>query len=295
MNAAQRESSSRNLKQRLHALVALGAVVCSTGAMAQGTTVDCAVASGACQAECSASGMLGSILGGGGAADRKAKIDQCRAGCERDRLTCQGQASPATTSTTPSAPVAGSSPTPAPSASGVPAVRPAGSPAQQPPDTTTAGSEPAAAGGESIVLLTVTSKPLSTVSQPVTYVQQALSESEARQHMRATWSGPAPVHQAEAGTALAIYGYPMMTRRKLVESTLVGYEKAGGKRSDVRVDVLSAGTRTPTPPLSLHRGRPHHRKMQRATPARPKEIRRARWLRTKRALSSKGRAAAMCT
>ena len=125
MNVALRESFSLTLKQRLHGLVALATIVCSAGAMAQGSTVDCAVSSGACQAECSASGMLGSILGGGGAADRKAKLDQCRANCERDRLTCQGQASPSSTSTTPSAPAAGSTgPSPG-SSSGAPATRPA--------------------------------------------------------------------------------------------------------------------------------------------------------------------------
>lgn len=247
MSAVKRCPLFLNLKRLLQGLLTISAMVCGAGALAQGSTVDCAVSSGACLAECSASGVIGSILGGGGAADRKAKLDQCRAGCERDRLTCQAQASPASPSTTPSAPVAGSTGTPAGSASSAPATRPAGIPAQQPVGSTTPGSEPTSADGESIVLLTVKSKPLSNVAQPITYVRQALSEAEARQHMRPTWGGLAPVHQAESGTALIIYGSPMMTRRKLVEATLVGYERSGGKRGDIKVEVLSAGVAVAPP------------------------------------------------
>ena len=250
MNAAKRSRLVPNLMRRLHGLLAVIGFVCGASALAQGSTVDCSVTAGACVAECSASGAIGSIFGGGSSADRNAKSAQCRANCERDRLTCQAQVAPSSPSATPGAPTSANTGTPAGSASGAPAKPPAGSPTQQPGDSTTLGSGPTSASGESVVLLSLMSKPLSNVSQPVMYVRQALSEAEARQHMRPTWTGPAPVHQAEAGHALVIYGNPLMTRRKLVESTLTGYEQSGGKRSNVRVQVLSEGVAAASPVVS---------------------------------------------
>lgn len=94
---------------------------------------------------------------------------------------------------------------------------------------------------EEIVLLTVKPKdPFSAANMAVVYVQQALSAAEARRHMRPNWHGPAAQHYTNAGLVLAIEKGPLMTRQKFVEATLADYEKHGGERRNVRIDVLSS-------------------------------------------------------
>lgn len=215
---------------RIAALLVAIVAQASPPALAQGLP-DCESGATACLTGCEAVGAFGVLLGNGG---RNVALVQCRTACEQTRGQCQQQR----TATAPSP------------------ARPAQELAQPPaPTNTVAGAEAAgrtptataAANGESVVLLTVKSKPLSTRS-PVFYVEQALSQSEARQHMRPSWSGPVPVNNpGEAGLALAIYGHPTMTRSKLVDSTLAAYERSGGRRSDIRIDVLSTAPRAATP------------------------------------------------
>lgn len=207
-------------------IVLLGTQFIAAGAAAQSGS-ECESAASFCNAGCAATGALGSLLGGGGGA-----AQQCRALCNERRLECERQGASA-------APAQSASPEAAPAT----AAAPPGRAQREPPP---AVGDPAAAGGEAVVLMTVKPKdPFSPtlVSMPVTYIHQALSAEDARRHMRPKWTGPARQHHAEAGTVLAVYGGPVMTRQKFVDATLAAYEKQGGKRGNVRIDVLSEGAR----------------------------------------------------
>lgn len=60
-----------------------------------------------------------------------------------------------------------------------------------------------------------------------------------------------------------------MTRQKFVDATLAAYEKQGGKRGNVRIDVLSEGARADSRPADTGEATPRSRTAQAgsATPA----------------------------
>lgn len=222
-SVAQNKTEMRHLS-RAGVFLALAMLLSPTVADAQDLS-DCESTSSLCTAACAATGAIGGLLGGSGAN----AAQQCRAMCSERRRECEQQYR----STAPAQAA------PTESVKRQPDRAVAGNENSRP----TVRSEPTSVNSESVVLMTVRPKdPFSStlVSMPVAYIYQALSEEEARRYMRPKWVGPARQHNADAGVVL--FEVPLMTRQKFVEPTLAAYEKQGGKRSNVRIDVLSAGT-----------------------------------------------------
>ena len=106
------------------------------------------------------------------------------------------------------------------------------------------------ADGETIVLLTVKPKDPFSGRLTVVYVKEAMSEGEARLHTRSNWRLRSSINQQDSWMYLA-QNVPLMTRRKLVESTLGAYAASGFRRSDIRIDVLATGAAArPVPPTT---------------------------------------------
>jgi len=202
-------------------------------AVAQGGS-DCVGALNICMAGCSAAGALGGLLGGGAAAAQR----ECRAMCGQQRRECE--ANKRVETPMPATPAQGAQRSPA---------TPPKAAAQAEPSTIR--GDPSSAGPETIVLMTVRPKdpfdaraaealaPGQKVGIVIVTQTTTVSMDEARRLMRSEWKWRGPFPDSDPGLAL-LQDASVITRQKFVEAALTRYASLGGKRRNVRIDVLSA-------------------------------------------------------